>query len=149
MAKLMESTMLKPLIFIVAAVAGSVNAAELQITDTAVRQPLPGRTVSVGYLTIKNTESQDIRLLKATSKQFANIELHNHKMVDGMMQMQRLPEISIAAGSSVKLQPGGLHLMMFRPVATLQLGQEVSVDLHWSDGSVQTYTTNVVAVPKK
>jgi hypothetical protein len=135
--------------FVFMAAVVNAYAAELQITDTAVRQPLPGRTVSVGYLSIKNTETQPIRLLKATSANFANIELHQHKMVDGMMQMQRLTEIEIAAGETVKLQPGGLHLMMFRPVAILQLDDEVAVDLHWSDGSVQTYKTKVVAVPKQ
>jgi copper(I)-binding protein len=141
--------MYRNLMFVFMAAVVNANAAELQITDTAVRQPLPGRTVSVGYLSIKNTETQPIRLLKATSANFANIELHQHKMVDGMMQMQRLTEIEIAAGETVKLQPGGLHLMMFRPVAILQLDDEVAVDLHWSDGSVQTYKTKVVAVPKQ
>jgi len=141
--------MYRTLMFVFMAAVVNANAAELQITDTAVRQPLPGRTVSVGYLSIKNTETQPIRLLKATSANFANIELHQHKMVDGMMQMQRLTEIEIAAGETVKLQPGGLHLMMFRPVAILQLDDEVAVDLHWSDGSVQTYKTKVVAVPKQ
>lgn len=141
--------MYRTLMFVFMAAVVNAYAAELQITDTAVRQPLPGRTVSVGYLSIKNTETQPIRLLKATSANFANIELHQHKMVDGMMQMQRLTEIEIAAGETVKLQPGGLHLMMFRPVAILQLDDEVAVDLHWSDGSVQTYKTKVVAVPKQ
>lgn len=79
--------MLKPLILVIAAFVSNANAVELQITDTAVRQPLPGRTVSVGYLSIKNTEATSIRLVRASSKQFGNIELHNHKMVDGMMQM--------------------------------------------------------------
>lgn len=141
--------MYRNLMFVFMAAVVNANAAELQITDTAVRQPLPGRTVSVGYLSIKNTETQPIRLLKATSANFANIELHQHKMVGGMMQMQRLTEIEIAAGETVKLQPGGLHLMMFRPVAILQLDDEVAVDLHWSDGSVQTYKTKVIAVPKQ
>jgi copper(I)-binding protein len=65
------------------------------------------------------------------------------------MQMQRIKEIEIKAGETVKLQPGGLHLMMFRPIKTLQLGEEVTVDLHWSDGTIQTYKTKVVAVPKQ
>lgn len=140
--------MFKLLIVAFAALVTNANAVELQITDSAVRQPLPGRTVSVGYLSIKNTEVTSIRLVKASSKQFGNIELHNHTMVNGMMQMQRLQDIEIQPGETVKLQPGGLHLMMFRPVTTLQLGEEVAIDLHWSDGTVQTYKTQVVAVPK-
>lgn len=141
--------MYKKLMVLITAVVVNANAAELLITDTAVRQPLPGRTVSVGYVSIKNIETQTVRLLKASSPLFANIELHQHKMVDGMMQMQRIKEIEINAGETVKLQPGGLHLMMFRPIKTLQLGEEVTVDLHWSDGTIQTYKTKVVAVPKQ
>jgi copper(I)-binding protein len=141
--------MYKKLMVLITAVVVNANAAELLITDTAVRQPLPGRTVSVGYVSIKNIETQTVRLLKASSPHFANIELHQHKMVDGMMQMQRIKEIEIKAGETVKLQPGGLHLMMFRPIKTLQLGEEVTVDLHWSDGTIQTYKTKVVAVPKQ
>jgi copper(I)-binding protein len=141
--------MYKKLMVLITAVVVNANAAELLITDTAVRQPLPGRTVSVGYVSIKNIETQTVRLMKASSPLFANIELHQHKMVDGMMQMQRIKEIEINAGETVKLQPGGLHLMMFRPIKTLQLGEEVTVDLHWSDGTIQTYKTKVVAVPKQ
>jgi hypothetical protein len=141
--------MYKKLMVLITAVVVNANAAELLITDTAVRQPLPGRTVSVGYVSIKNIETQTVRLLKASSPLFANIELHQHKMVDGMMQMQRIKEIEINTGETLKLQPGGLHLMMFRPIKTLQLGEEVTVDLHWSDGTIQTYKTKVVAVPKQ
>lgn len=122
---------------------------ELKITDTAVRQPLPGRTVSVGYLTIENSSAQSVQLLKATSPQFGNIELHNHQMVDGMMKMIRLKELQIPQGEVVKLQPGGLHLMMFRPTHTLVAGEEIQIDLHWSDNTIQSYRTQVVPVPKQ
>ncbi len=135
--------------FVTATLSGHALSVELKITDTAVRQPLPGRTVSVGYLTIENSSAQSVQLLKATSPQFANIELHNHQMVDGMMKMVRLKELQVPSGEVVKLQPGGLHLMMFRPTHTLAVGEEVQINLHWSDNTIQSYRTQVVPVPKQ
>lgn len=132
-----------------AATTVSVAAQELQIFDTAVRQPLPGRTVSVGYLSIKNTRPEAVRLIKASSPLFGSIELHQHSMVNGMMQMQRMQDIEIPAGQTIKLQPGGLHLMMFRPVAPLELNGSVPIELSFSDGTSQRYESLVVPVPKQ
>jgi hypothetical protein len=70
-------------------------------------------------------------------------------MVDGMMQMTEIDQIVVEPGQQVHLQPGGLHLMLFRPVQKISLGQQVQLRLHWSDGTSQEVQASVTRIPKQ
>jgi len=127
----------------------NVLAAQIEISNATVRQPLPGKTLSAGYFSIRNTGTDPIELLAVTSSQFDSVELHAHQMMDGMMQMVEVDKIAVAPGQSVHLQPGGLHLMLFGPTQQLQLGQQVPLQLRWSDGTLQSVSANVTRIPKQ
>lgn len=127
----------------------NVLAAQIEISNATVRQPLPGKTLSAGYFSIRNTGTDPIALLAVTSPQFGSVELHAHQMMDGMMQMVEVDKIAVAPGQSVHLQPGGLHLMLFGPTQQLQLGQQVPLQLRWSDGTMQSVSANVTRIPKQ
>ena len=114
-----------------------------------VRQPMPGRTVTAGYFTLHNHSTQPTLLTAASSSMFARAELHQHSHKDGMMRMEQVEEIAIAGGGSVELAPGGLHLMLFEPSKTLEIGQTVPVLLHFADGQQLTLALPVVAMPKR
>ena len=90
-------------------------AGQVEISNATVRQPLPGKTLSAGYFSMKNTGTDPIALIAVSSPQFDSVELHTHQMVDGMMQMAEVDKIAIPPGQSVHLQPGGFHLMLFGP----------------------------------
>ena len=126
-----------------------VLAAQTEISNATVRQPLPGKTLSAGYFSIRNSGTDPIALLAVTSPQFDSVELHAHQMMDGMMQMVEVEKIAVAPGQSVHLQPGGLHLMLFGPTQPIQLGQQVPLQLRWSDGTMQSVSANVTRIPKQ
>ncbi|MDX1392337.1 MAG: copper chaperone PCu(A)C, partial [Rheinheimera sp.] len=44
---------------------------------------------------------------------------------------------------------GGLHLMLFEPTTELEIGQTVSLLLHFADGQQLTVAMPVVAMPKR
>ena len=48
--------------------------------------------------------------------------------------MRHIHALDVPAGGSVKLAPGGLHLMLMQPVAPLELGASVPVELELADG---------------
>jgi hypothetical protein len=127
----------------------SAAAKAVEVENATVRLPLPGKTLSAGYFSIRNTGGQDIALLGVSSGQFGLIELHQHTMKDGMMQMVGVETIKVPAGQTVHLQPGGLHLMLFRPVKPLALGEQVVLTLQWSDGSRQQVSATVTKIPIK
>lgn len=137
---------------IIAAVAASffqVLAADVNIVNSTVRQPLPGRTVSAGYFTIVNNGSQTMSLVAAHSPWFEKVELHQHSFVDGMMRMQQVDSIAVAPNQPVHLQPGGLHLMLFQPKQSLQLEQQVPLELVFADGQKLAVKAVVTKIPKQ
>ncbi len=127
----------------------SAAFAAVEVENATVRLPLPGKTLSAGYFSLRNTDNLDKVLVAVSSPQFGLIELHQHKMKDGMMQMVSVDNIQVAAGQTVHLQPGGLHLMLFRPVKPLTLEQQVDLTLQWSDGSQQQVAATVTRIPVK
>lgn len=125
------------------------QSAEVTVSNATVRLPLPGKSLSAAYLSMSNTSSQSIALVAVRSPWYDSIELHQHRMTDGMMRMEQTDKIEIAAGQTVHLQPGGLHLMLFGPKQQLSLQHQVPLELQWSDGTVQQLTATVTKIPKQ
>lgn len=137
-------------IFITAIAASlQVLAADVQIINSTVRQPLPGRTVSAGYFTINNNSMQTVSLVAASSPWFEKVELHQHSYVDGMMRMEHVGSIVVGPNQTVHLQPGGLHLMLFKPKQSLQLDQQVPIELELDNGQKISVAAVVTKIPKQ
>lgn len=120
-----------------------------QISNATVRLPLPTKTVSAGYFSINNPAEEPVTLLSATSPEFELIELHNHVMVDGMLRMTKVNTFEVGARSTIHLQPGGYHLMLFRPKSPITPSSSITITLQWSDGSATTFTPTITEIPRK
>jgi copper(I)-binding protein len=141
---------MRQLIILVAFAASfQTLAAEIEILNATVRQPLPGRTVSAGYFSIENQSLQQIDVIAASSLWFEKVELHQHRFVDGMLRMESVDSITIPASQTVHLQPGGLHLMLFKPKRDLQLDQQVPIELQLADGHKIAISAVVTKIPKQ
>lgn len=136
-------------VFLFAWQAIATTPLALSVENGQVRQPMPGRTVTAGYLTLHNPTDQAMRLTGVSSPAFERVELHQHSHKDGMMRMEEIDEIVINAQSSVELAPGGLHLMLFTPQSELEIGQTVPVLLHFANGQQLDTVLPVVAMPKR
>lgn len=139
---------MKKLLLSMSLICGIAQATP-QISNATVRLPLPGKTVSAGYFSINNSSNGTVKLLSATSPQFDLIELHNHINVDGMLRMVKVEDFEIAPHTSIHLQPGGYHLMLFRPKAPLTPTTEIDIRLKWSDGSETLVRPTITEIPKK
>lgn len=104
----------------VAADAADIGVGTLKIENAFARPTPGGANVAVGYLTIINGGSTPDRFVSATSDISAKTQIHEMKMDNGVMEMRELPNgLPIPAGATVKLQPGGDHIMFVdlkRPV---------------------------------
>lgn len=132
----------------IATLAGAAQAAPI-VSNATIRLPLPGKTVSAGYLSIENPDDKTQVLVKATSAQFGLIELHNHQQVDGMLRMVKVEQLEVPPHSTLHLQPGGYHLMLFRPTAPLTPQSTPELRLTWSDGSQSIVRPSVTMIPKQ
>jgi len=114
-----------------AAQAGTVD--NIVVSDAYIRASIPGTIHSSAYMRINNNDEKTVTLVKVSSKISPRIEMHNHVMENGMMHMQKLPEIDIAANTQVLLQPHGLHLMFFDLVQPLTAEDIIEITLHFSN----------------
>jgi periplasmic copper chaperone A len=111
----------------------------IQIKGTWARATPPGATNGAVYLSIQNIGKQAEQLIGVASPMAKIVELHNHEMVDGLMRMRKLDSIDVAAGATVTIAPGGLHIMLIGLARTLVDGEEFAITLSFSlSGQIET-----------
>jgi len=123
-----------------------VRAEGIVVTDAWVRALLPTRTMTAAFLTIENHSAREEKLVGVASERVKAIEIHGHSHVDGMMRMRQLPSLTVAAGETQALQPGGFHLMLFDVDATLVVGDSLPLILEFESGLQLSIDANVTSV---
>ena len=108
----------------------------LVASDVTITQPMPGMTMSAGYLTLTNNTEETITITRVSSPQYASVELHESVVDDGVARMRPLEKIEIPAGRNTILAPGGKHLMLMRPTKVAA----DSVSLQFYDGATLLLT---------
>jgi len=118
---------------LVLAVAPS-RAGDIAILDAWIPEAPPTAKILAGYLTIKNHSKAAVMLESAASDDFGAIEIHASEMHDGMMHMRKEHHLTIDADSSLKLEPGGYHLMLMDQRKPLKAGDQIDIELRFSNG---------------
>ncbi len=96
-----------------------------------------------GYLELVNDGKGNIVLDAVASPAFGAAEIHEMRDVDGVARMRRLSRLDLPPGERVRLKPGGIHLMLFRPIEPLPDGTQVLVELSGPDGARISATLTV------
>jgi copper(I)-binding protein len=131
----------------VAAQAADVKAGDLVISQAWSRATPSGAKVAGGYLTIANKGSAPDRLVGGSAPVAGKFELHEMKMEEGVMKMRPLDNgLEIAPGKSVKLAPGGYHLMLMDLKQPLKQGEKVAVTLQFEKAGTVQLSLEVEAV---
>ena len=95
-----------------AAALAQLSAGHLLIGHPWSRPTLEG-VPGVAYFTITNTGTRADTLIAARSPAAARVEFHRTIIEGGMAKMRPAGAIEIAPGSTVNVEPRGLHLMLF------------------------------------
>src|SRR5580692_7673323 len=112
--------------------AQEVKAGDLVITQAWSRATPGGAKIGGGYLTIANKGSAPDRLIHCSGDVAGKIEVHEMSMKNGVMTMRPLDNgLTIEPGKTVKLAPGGFHLMLFDLKSPLKQGDKVPVTLEF------------------
>ena len=82
-------------------------------------------------MTLTNTGKQADRVVSASTEAAGITELHTHLNENGVMKMRQVNDIRVEAGSTVKLQPGGLHVMLIKLKQPLKEGDSVPLTLRF------------------
>ena len=109
-----------------------------EISNIVITEPMPGRSMSAGFMTLTNNTDTDVSITAVRSPDYGMVEIHRTSVEDGVARMRRIDALPVPARSTVTLERGGLHLMLMRAE-----GNPDSVSLSFFDGD--TLVMEVVA----
>jgi copper(I)-binding protein len=115
-----------------ALLAGSSAAAgQPTLSGAWARATPPGVRTGAAYLTIAAGDVAD-KLLGASTPSARAVEIHTHVVEGGLQRMVGVAELALHAGETVRLEPGGLHLMLIDLAAPLTPGETVTLSLRFA-----------------
>lgn len=109
----------------------NLRTGSVEVSEARVRTPVAGQDKTAGYLTLTNHAAMPLTLVGAESPAARAIEFHRIDRDGDMVRMRRMAELVVAPGATVRLEPGGLHLMLFGVTA---LEEPFMITLLDSDG---------------
>jgi periplasmic copper chaperone A len=108
---------------------GVAAESPLSLEGAWVRALPPTQPNTAGYLTIVNSGAEAVEIVSASASVADRVEFHTTREVEGYMRMEQLATLEVAAGQSLELAPGGVHLMLLGLVAMPSPGDKVQLCL--------------------
>ena len=112
----------------------AVFGADVEIDGAYARASIPNVPNSAAFFVIKNNSDKDIAITSANSDIAEKNELHTHIKENKMMKMMKIEKLVVPAKSSLELKSGGDHVMLIGLKKELKAGDEISLELSFSDG---------------
>lgn len=127
------------------------NAHEYTQGDLHIAHPwsleLPPNAPNVAaYFIVHNNGSEDDRLLGVDSPITDDAQLHEHvKTASGLMKMQQVSSLEIAAGQDLAFMPSAYHVMLMHPKdrSLLSEGKRFPLTLHFEKAGDITVQVSV------
>ena len=117
----------------------SAQAADIELRDAWARATPPGAKVGAAYLEVRNSGGQPDRLLSASTAAAKRVEMHVTQRDGEVMKMREVKALDIAARGTLKLAPGGAHLMLVELAQPLKEGERLRLRLRFERaGEIET-----------
>ena len=127
--------------------AEDVKAGDLVISQAWSRQTPTGAKVAGAYLTVENKGSAADKLIGGSGDVAGRVEIHEMAMDGGVMRMRPLDQgLVIEPGKTVKLAPGGNHMMLLDLKTQLKQGDKVPVTLQFEKAGKVNVSLDVQGV---
>lgn len=127
---------------VLAAVSSAPAAAEdLAIRNAWARPTVTGQPIGAAYLEL--TSTADAAVVDLASDAAAVVELHHMRQDGDVMRMRHVARLPLPAGRTVKLAPGGTHVMLLGLERPLRAGESVGLDLTIADSTGKRRTVHV------
>ena len=104
----------------------------LVIESPTIRGTIKTAKVAAGYLTIRNTGTEDDHLVGGSVTFAGALQIHEMKVTDGVMTMRPINKgLVIPAGGTVTLKRGAEHLMFMKLAEPMTEGETREVTLEF------------------
>jgi len=118
-------------------------AAPLSISDAYIPEGPPVSRVLAGFMKIHNNTNDTYYITGISSKDFGAVEMHLSQEEDGVARMSPQSQLVVKPNSTLILQPGSYHLMLFRPQRTLKEGDQCVLTFTLGNGHSFSHTFTV------
>lgn len=135
---------LVPLMLAGLLVACAGGEPDLRVSTAQAGQPAAGSSQVV--VEVRNDGDGDDVLAGASTPAAAAVEVHLTEVADGRASMTLQETVPIPAGETVRFRPGGLHLMLVVPDATVTEGGTFDLTLHFERSGDRTIPVEVVSL---
>ncbi|MET4800576.1 copper chaperone PCu(A)C [Bradyrhizobium sp. LB11.1] len=127
--------------------ADDVKAGDLVISQAWSRATPGGAKVAGGFLTIENKGTAPDKLIGVSAEIAGKADVHEMAMDNGVMKMRPLDKgLVIEPGKTVKLAPGGNHLMLQDLKGPFKEGEKVPVTLEFEKAGKVAVSLDVQGV---
>ena len=92
-----------------------------------IAEPPPVDVPVAGYVTLRNEGDDEVTLKSVSSPRFERVEAQETVVVDGVAKMRPAGAQVIRPGATLRMRPGGRHLMLFGPETAPEVGQTVTL----------------------
>ncbi len=104
-----------------------------QVSQQWLREAPPNAKMLAAYATIKNNSDKNLLITGAFAPDFGMAEIHKTVEIDGMLRMREQKQLALNAQSEVRMEPGGLHIMLMMPQQRFTQGDTVRICLVYLD----------------
>jgi len=122
--------------------ARAANTPALLVTDAWVRVT-PGADVAAAYFTLRNPSASAVVVTGVRSSAAGHAMIHESRVQNGVSSMRAHEPLTLAPGASVRLSPGGLHVMLGRLAHPLAVGERVPLELLLAGGGTVALSATV------
>lgn len=119
-------------------------AGDIIITDAFVPLAPKGVMAHAAYMEVTNTGETIRSMIGVKAPDYAMAHIHQSMEKDGVATMMSMHQLDIKPGQTVVLEPGGLHVMLMKPVAPLETGGSVALEVQFANGETIPVTATVV-----
>ncbi|MWB77717.1 copper chaperone PCu(A)C [Pseudooceanicola sp. 216_PA32_1] len=118
----------------------AAQAGDIVIEDSYARAATPIARSGAAYMVIRNTGSEDDRLIGVNTPMAEVAQLHTHVMEGGgVMRMRPAPDgFAVPAGGTALLERGGDHVMLMGLTEAMQDGSSFEMTLTFEHAGQMT-----------
>jgi len=116
---------------------------KLEIDDAWIAEAPPVSEVMAAYMEIENETRQDRQAVSMQCNEFERAEFHRTVEKEGMARMEHQQVLNIAANSELELEPGGYHIMLFKPARPFVAGDKTNCSMKFDDGTTINFDLEI------
>lgn len=116
-----------------------VAASEPWVRGTVAQQKATGAFM-------KLTAQTGSRLMQASSPVAGMVEIHEMAIDNNVMKMRQIPGLELPAGKTVKLKPGGYHVLLMDLKQQMKDGESVPIALIFGDAGKKRESVEIKAM---